>query len=358
MNPAPPSVASPSAAAPLVSVVVLNYNGQRWLGKCLASLRDQTNFDQLEIIVADNASPDQSDRLAAATMAGWPNGRVMQHGANLGFCEGNNRAARSARGRWLLFLNNDAWLEADCLAILIREVELHQAGAAMPLVLNYADATFQSLGASGFDIFGLTSTRLCHPETREVFMPEGCSYLIRRDLFEQLGGFDAAFFMYAEEYDLSWRVWISGHKALAVPAARLHHRGAAEANPEGGDNLVELRTTDTKRFYANRNGLLLVLKNCGGVLLPLIPLHLLLLLLEAGAWFLVVRRWSFVQRSYLQALADCWRLRDHIRAERRRIKKLRRRSNWWMLRFLKPQLNRWHELVRARKLGFPKVSAR
>ena len=221
-------------AQPLVSVIVLNYNGARWLEGCIKSLRNQTILSQLEVIVADNVSTDGSQRLAKQLIEGWPGARFIQHDQNLGYCEGNNRAAEAARGECLLFLNNDTWLEPNCLEVLLAEVRKTGAAAAGPLILNYEDESFQSLGAFGFDVFGLASTRLPSAQTREVLMPEGCAYLIRRDLFQQLGGFDREFFMFADEFDLSWRVWISGHRAIVVPAARLHHRGAAQVNPAGG----------------------------------------------------------------------------------------------------------------------------
>lgn len=348
--------ADASHPPPQVSVVVLNYNGSRWLERCLDSLRRQTIFADLEVLVADNASPDQSDKLAARFMADWPNGRVIQHGANLGFCAGNNRAAAQAHGEFLLFLNNDAWLEPDCLERLLVETLRLSAAAAMPLVMNYDDASFQSLGAAGFDIFGFATARLPHTEPREVLMPEGCSYLIRREVFEQLGGFDDELFMFADEYDLSWRLWIAGHRAVAVPAARMHHRGAANVNPAGGGTATEFRTSDTKRFYANRNNLLVLLKNARHLLLLLVPLQLLLLLAEAAVSAVLVRRAAFVRRAYWDAIRDCWRLREHIRAERRRIRRLRRRGDLAMLRFLNWRLNRWDELQRLRRFGVPTVA--
>src|SRR5690349_11684849 len=82
--------------APLLTVIVLNYNGARWLERCLGSLRNQTIYESVEIIIADNASPDQSCDLAARLTAGWPNTKVIQLGANFGYCEGNNRAAAEA----------------------------------------------------------------------------------------------------------------------------------------------------------------------------------------------------------------------------------------------------------------------
>jgi hypothetical protein len=343
-------------AEPLVSVIVLNYNGARWLERCVSSLRAQSIFDQIEVIVADNVSSDGSERLGKRLVESLPRGRFIQHDQNLGYCEGNNRAAQAAHGEHLLFLNNDTWLEPNCLELLLSEVRRTGAAAAGPLVLNYEDDSFQSLGAFGFDIFGLASTRARTAETREVLMPEGCAYLIRRDLFQQLGGFDPEFFMFADEFDLSWRVWVSGHRAIAVPSARLHHRGAAQVNPAGGSATVEFRTSDTKRFYTNRNSLLVLLKSARHLLLLLVPLQLSLLAVEALAALLLVRRWSFVQRAYLRAVADCWRLRGHILAERRRVRQFRRRGDLFMLRFLRWRPNRWDELERLKRQGVPNVT--
>jgi GT2 family glycosyltransferase len=342
---------------PTISVIVLNYNGAPWLERCLASLHNQTIFGRLEVIVADNASPDQSDRLARALMGGWPNARVIQHGANLGFCEGNNRAAAVASGRYLFFLNNDTWLEPDCMERLLETVQTWGANAGTPLMLNYDEDSVQSSGGGGFDIFGLMS--LARPQTRprEIFVVGGCSYLIERELFERLGGFDPVFYMYADEYDLSWRLWVAGGRAIVVPAARLHHRGAAGVNPTGGSRIVEIRTSDTKRFYTNRNCLLVLLKNSQGPLLLLIPLQLLLLLTEGLMGALLLRRWSFFRKAYLGAIGACWQLRGHVRAERVRLSRLRRRSDWRMLRFLRLRLNRWEEFINLRRHGLPKVAA-
>lgn len=350
--------APPAPDVPLVSVVVLNYNGERWLGRCLDSLRAQTIAARLEVIVADNLSTDGSDRFAAEWVRGWSAARFIQHGRNLGYCAGNNAAATTARGEFLFFLNNDAWLEPGCLEVLVDETRRAGASASCPLVMNYDDGTFQSLGAFGYDCFGLATSRLACDVTREVLMPEGCAYLVERAAFVELGGFDPEFFMYVDEFDLSWRLWVTGRRAVAVPRARLHHRGAAQVNPEGGGQVVELRTSDTKRFYANRNSLLVLLKGARGPLLALAASQVLLLAVEALAALVMIRRPAFVRRAYLGALADCWRLRGHIAAERRRLRPLRRRGDLAMLRFLRARPNRWDELLRMRQLGLPKVTAK
>jgi GT2 family glycosyltransferase len=351
----PEGTAAPPAGRPLVSIIVLNYNGARWLERCLGSLRQQTIFERMEVLVADNASPDGSDRLAADYMRGWPNGRVIQHGENLGYCEGNNRAALQAKGEWFLFLNNDTWTEPDCLETLLSQVQAAGAQFACPQVLDYDSNQFQTMGFRGFDLFALPSTREPLPALTEVFMPDGCAYLMHRDAFARLGGFDPLLFMYVDEYDLSWRAWAAGYKGVAVPAARLHHRGAAQVNPAGGGTAVEFRTSALKRYYANRNSLLALLKNAQHLLLLLLPFQLALLAAEALASAVLIRRWEFVRNAYLEAVRDVWRHRAHVRTWRRRVGSLRQRSDLWMLRFLRLRFNRWDELLRMRRMGVPKV---
>jgi len=277
-------------APPVVSVVIINYNGARWLERCLASLRAQTVFEHIEVIVADNASLDGSEQLAARLMKGWHAGRTLQHGINLGYSAGNNRGAAQARGGYLLFLNNDTWLEPECLQRLLDALRATGASIAAPLVMDYDSGEVQSAGWAGFDLFGLPSLTRRWSKRRPLFMANGCALLIEAELFRTLGGFDPVFFMYSEEADLCWRAWATGHKVILAPEARAHHRGAAAVNPRGYQQVIENRTSDTKRFYANRNALLVLLKNSQHLLLLLVPMQLLVLAMEAMAVSVLIRR--------------------------------------------------------------------
>jgi GT2 family glycosyltransferase len=351
----PAGSVQPPGPDPLLSVIIINYNGAAWLQRCLDSLRRQTLFDQTEVIVADNASPDGSEGLAARLMGGWRNGRTLQHGSNLGYSGGNNRAALQARGRYLFFLNADTWLELDCLERLVQEMQAAGAAAAAPLVMDYTNGAIQSTGSRGFDIFGLLSSNAGRLDRGEIFTAEGCSLLIEREWFRKLGGFDERFFMYADEYDLCWRLWATGGRVILAPSAKVHHRGAVAVNPRGGERVLEARTSDTKRYYANRNNLVVLLKNSQHLLLLLVPLQVVMLLAEALFMWAWTGRWSHIRRAYGEAMADCWRLRPHILAERRRLRSMRRHGDFWMLRFLRGRLNRWRELRRFRRFGMPKV---
>jgi GT2 family glycosyltransferase len=296
--------------------------------------------------------------VARKLLADFPSACIVRNAENLGFCEGNNSGARPAKGRWLLFLNNDTWLEPDCMEKLVAGTEKLGAAASTPLVLNYPDNSYQDFGFYGFDFFGLPSPSAVATHTREIFIAGGCSYLIRADVFNQLGMFDADYFIYSDDADLSWRLWIAGYKIAGISEAKLHHRGAAGVNPSGGITTVEFRTNDRKRFLTNRNCLLTLLKNGQHILLlAIIPL-IALLFLESLAGAFLLRRWSFARASFWNALCDCWRLRGHVFRERKRIATFRKHSDFWMLRFFKLRLNRWDEVKRTIKFGPPRVDAK
>jgi GT2 family glycosyltransferase len=343
---------------PKISVVVLNYNGREWLPRCFESLERQTIFRDIEVILTDNHSSDGSDKFAAGWLEKTGKGRVVQNGANLYYCGANNNGAAAATGEFLLFLNNDTWLEPDCLEKLYAETVKAAADCAAPAVFDYDDDTYQSGGDTGLDFFGLPTLGSPATCTRETFAAPGCSLLVKKELFDKIGGFPPELLIYADETDLSWRVWIAGGKVVAAPGARLHHRGAAVVNPEGKTKTVESRTTDFKRFLANRNGILFLMKNGQHVLLLLLVPHLLLLLAEAGVGLVLTRRWSYIRKSYLSAISEAFRMRDHVRQWRRRIRGFRRRGDFWMLRFLRLKPARWAEVKRLFKYGPPKVDAK
>jgi GT2 family glycosyltransferase len=346
-----------SVALPDVTVILLNYNGKVWMHRCLESIRSQTIIDRIELIVADNASTDWSDKLSEQLLTGWQNGSFVQNGANIGFAAGSNRAVGRARGKYLFFLNPDVWLERDCVEQLYRVAEDSGCVAAGPFVLNYDDDTFQSFGGNHFDICGLPVPLNSNSSPDHLFISNGFMF-VRRDVFEAVGRYNEQFFLYAEEFDLSWRLWIAGHQIKSARLARIHHRGGASVNPEGGTKIVENRTSDAKRFYANRNSILILLYHAQHILFVLLVPMLALFAIESVIGWCVLRRWSFFRNTFLDALRDCWWQRAAIRRQRALVRRLRRRSDFYMLRFLTWRLAHWEDFRRIVKLGLPVVDAR
>lgn len=349
-----------SAASPIkVSVVVLNYNGVTWLPRCYESLRQQTIFKEIEIILTDNNSSDDSVKFTNEWLAqAGAKGRVVQNRENLVYCGANNNGAAVATGEFLLFLNNDTWLEPDCLEKLYEETRRANAKCAAPEVQDYDDNTFQSGGESGIDFFGVVTGGGPVSHTTETFASPGCSLFIETDTFRKIGGFPPELLIYVDETDLSMRVWIAGEKVVCVPSARVHHRGAAVVNPQGNTKTVEMRTTETKRYLTNRNEIFFLVKNFQHILLLLLIPHFVLLLAEAVATSVMVRRWSYIKKSYVLAVVDVWRMRKHVFEWRKRIHGFRKRGDLWMLRFLRLKPARWEDVKKLLKYGKPKIDAK
>jgi GT2 family glycosyltransferase len=226
---------------PEVAVVILNYNGRRWLPSCLSSLTRLTT--PAELIVADNGSTDGSLELLCQD---HPSVRVIQLGRNLGFAAGYNRALAEVERPWLALLNNDATLEADWLERLLAYAQAHPRVAILGGKLLFAGVSgpvVQSAGASFTDAGTAYEIGWGQPDTGQyqaggaVGAIPGAAMLIRRAAWLELGGFDPAYYAYLEDVDLCWRAWLGGHEVAYVPEAVAHHAYGAS----GGGRLSPLR---------------------------------------------------------------------------------------------------------------------
>lgn len=330
---------------PLVSVIIVNYNCQPWLERFFPSLRAQTIFDRCEFIVVDNSSKDGSAETCRRQMESWPNGRFLPTGGNLGYGGGCNFGAATARGKYLFFLNPDVWFEPDCLEALVHYAEASPAKVFSAMELGYEEPFVpghRDQGSPGFDIFGCI-TRLFPNELPRRFFATGSFFFIEREFFLKLAGFDAEFFVYGEEMDMAWRSHIAGSPVELARAACVHHAAAGSTETAG-------RTSEFRRFCANRNVLLTILKNAHGPLLLLVSTNILLTAVESLAGALLARRPSFFVSAFLKPLADCWRLRHHVLSQRRLIRGYRRRGDWWIARhFLRLRFGHWGDIKRFLK---------
>jgi GT2 family glycosyltransferase len=227
--------------AGLVSVIVLNYNGRRWLRPCLDALAAQRGAPPFEVIVVDNASTDGSgeavreyiqETAAVAKKSAFGVLHLVEAGANLGFAAGNNLGARTARGAMFAFLNNDTVVDPDWLARLSSALTTQFALATSRLVFLDDPSTVDSAGdgylrAGGAFKHGYGGPADDALTSREVFGACGGAFLMRRDAFEALGGFDERFFMVYEDVDLSYRARLLGFRCWYAADAIVLHAGSA-----------------------------------------------------------------------------------------------------------------------------------
>ena len=247
--------------APRVSVVVVTWNGLELLQRFLPSVL-ATDYPDLEVVLADNASADGTAAWAAEHAPGV---RVVEHAENLLFAEGNNAAVPHATGELLLFLNNDVEVPPGWLWPLVRALEADpRVAAVQPKLLQHGDRSrFEYAGAAGgfVDAHGFPFTRGRLFDTlerdagqydapRDVVWATGAALLVRREAFAAAGGFDASFGMHMEEIDLCWRLWRRGWRVRAEPRSEAYHLGGASL-PRG----------PRKTYLNHRNSLLMLRKN-------------------------------------------------------------------------------------------------
>jgi GT2 family glycosyltransferase len=220
--------------SPEISVVIVSWNGRRYLDDCLRAVEAQQGVDA-EIVLVDNGSTDGTP---AYVRARFPGVRVVQLETNRGFAGGNNAGVREARGEYVAFLNNDTvadagWLRAlragvdaasNSLLVTSRIVYMHD-----PTVIDSAgDGAFRWGGAYKRLHGGRAEDAV---EPAEVFGVCGAACMMPRAVFEELGGFDEDFFVSHEDVDLSYRARLRGYRCRYVPDAVVRHHGSATLGP-------------------------------------------------------------------------------------------------------------------------------
>lgn len=258
---------------PDLSIIIVTYNSQNDIVKCLRSLQQFFLSVQCEIIVFDNASTDDTVTLVAQQ---FPEVRLFRHPANVGFGRANNLAVTNARGRHLLFLNPDTWVDNDLAAALVSYLDAHPgAGGCAPRVLNpdgtlqrgsvrafptLATLLYEQLGWSRFfprsSRFGsYLMTWWDHNEQREVDQPMGACLAVRREAFEAVSGFDEDYFMYFEDVELCRALYNAGWKIVFLPEARVFHVGGQSTNQVVMTNFPEFYRS-MYRYFRRHHGFL------------------------------------------------------------------------------------------------------
>jgi GT2 family glycosyltransferase len=214
---------------PFVSIIIVNYNGKRYLDDCLASLAAQSvPCERWEAILVDNGSTDGS---AEYVRRHFPWVRLVARVKNGGFAQGNNEGIRHAQGELIALLNNDTVVDPHWLAELIRGIESDsRIGAVTSKILlknevgriNSAGLNLYQDGRGGDRGFRQPDQGQ-FDEPAEVFGACGASVLLRRAMLDDIGGLDERFFMYYEDLDLAWRARLRGWAIRYTPRSIVYH---------------------------------------------------------------------------------------------------------------------------------------
>ncbi len=248
--------------SPKVSVVILNWNGRDYLQQFLPSVLG-SSYDNKEIIVADNASTDDSVQFLQQN---FPSVKIILLKENFGFAKGYNEALKSVSSDYYVLLNSDVEVTKDWIEPVIDMMEKDKTiGAAQPKMLSFNNKKmFEYAGAAGgwIDYLGYPFARgrvfdVCEADKGQyndesnIFWASGAALFVRAELFHQLKGFDHYFFAHMEEIDFCWRLQLSGNNVYACPKSVVYHVGAGTLKKESAQ----------KTFLNFRNNLIMLAKN-------------------------------------------------------------------------------------------------
>jgi GT2 family glycosyltransferase len=213
---------------PTVSIIVLNYNGLRYMDDCFSSLSQlDYSADCLDLVLADNASSDGSLEYVREH---FPQVRILQFDRNYWFSGGMNRAVARSESELVAFLNSDMRVEPGWLKGLVTALgDEPRTVCSSSKILNW-DGTLMDFGGTLFSFLGHARADgyrhrdlTAYDNVGHILAPCGGAMLIDRDVFLDVGGFDEAYDAYFEDVDLGWRLWIMGYQVVFAPQSVCYH---------------------------------------------------------------------------------------------------------------------------------------
>lgn len=248
----------------MISVVVLNYNGRRYLKRCISSLSVQS-YGDFEVIVVDNGSTDESVEYLKTH---FPQVKIVRNEYNLGFAGGINAGIEHAEGKYILTLNNDTQADMNFVERLAEAMDSDKAVGMCASKMLVPDGRINSTGiclsrsGAAWDRGMFEPDEGQYEELEEVFGPCAGAALYRKEMLDEIGLFDEDFFLYMEDVDLAFRARLAGWRCIYVPGAEVYHFHGGTAG-FGSDLAV---------YYGNRNIVWYTLKDFPtGILITSLP---------------------------------------------------------------------------------------
>ena len=291
-----------------VTAIIVNWNDKDVIVECIQSLLDQ-NRNEIDIIISDNGSKDDSVEFIRKC---FPSIKIIENGENLGFGSAINRGLGLAKGDYLLFLNSDLKLHSKCVGELAKVLESDSnVGGTIPKILHIDQQnTINSLGVL-INYTGIAYPNLLgekDPGYQEPFESAcGGIFMLRREVYETVGGFDEDLFLYHEDHDLSWRIRLAGWHLKVIPQAIMYHH-------------YKFNKGILKYYSSEKNRLHILLKNMEVKTLALISPALIIV--EFSQWFhAAINKWFLLKmKSYFEILI----LLPSILTKRKKQKYLRK----------------------------------
>lgn len=262
-----------------ISIIIANYNGEKFLEACLNSIYKEKN-KAFEVIIVDDNSQDNSISLLKKNLKWYSNLSLIENKRSRGAAESRNIGVKKSKGEYLFFLDYDTQIKKSWLNEVIQFFESYlDAGAGQAKLLkfntNFFDYAGDHLSQLGFLVERSKGTvdRGQFDSFDTIFSMKGAAMIVKKDIFNQIGGFDEDYYYLWEEPDLTWRVWLAGYKVYFVPTITVWHHYVTEGKSEEYYKKIDVT------YRGVKNGVTTLIKNYGTPkLLSVVPVHILCLI--------------------------------------------------------------------------------
>lgn len=249
---------------PLISIVIANYNSEKYIINCLISVFKETKV-LFELIIVDSSSKDTSVYLIEQKLKSRKNAYLIKSKKNRGAAYARNIGAKKSKGKYLVFLDCDTIVGKNWLEKAIKFLEKNKnIGAGQLKIIQLDKKTFDSAGEK-LTPFGFLAERAQNAKDKgqfddvePIFSGKTAAMIVRKKIFQKLEGFDEDFFMYWEEPDLCWRIWKLGYKIVFLPMGTVYHAYSAKIKQVSRD--WDLQIT----YLGCRNHIFTIIKNGEG----------------------------------------------------------------------------------------------
>jgi len=278
---------------PLLSVIIVNFNGLEYVRRSVKSVF-LSETKNLEVIVVDNGSEDKSPEMLEKEFAQFGTKfSVVKLKKNFGPAKARNEGVKRSKGELLAFLDNDTLVDQNWAQIAIKEFRERENLGAIQCKLLLAkerdkiDYVGEYLGQNGFLVqrvrAGEKDTGLFEQKC-DILAAKSAGMFIRKKVFRLIGGFDDDYFIYVEETDLGWRVWLSGYTVEYLPKSIVYHEFGTS-----GIILGKAKNNYNAKFHGCKNYILTLAKNLQAAsLIQILPIHVFLWI--GLAWFALLKR--------------------------------------------------------------------
>lgn len=323
---------------PLVSVIIVNYNGGHLLQSCLDSVYSQSCKD-IEVILVDNGSKDNSVEYVKDLFADV---KIISLPENMGFAGGNIEGLKQGRGDYIMLLNNDVEVEKDCIANLLSAIEGDSSvGICASKMIAFGTNVIDSAGdgyATSLRGFKRSEGEEDFAYARQEYVFGACAgaALYRRKMLDEVGFFDEDFFLIHEDTDLNFRAQLAGWKVLYVPSAIVYHKVRSSIG----------HMSDSAVYFSLRNSEFVRIKNIPlALFLRCLPLYAVGTILDF-LYFSVKHRKPLL---YLKAKIDAVKMMKMMLGKRRKIMKMKKVDNKYLYRIMTSVWNREFFSAKVRK---------